>query len=500
MFFNSIRFRLQLWYGIILIFVLSGFGFTAYQLERAREFRDLDAELNRRVSAITLALRPPPRERGPGERRAGPPPFEDPRPDGPPPRPNNRPFHNGAPEDFSPRLREFILPPQQERLFGGNETNSFYYIIWTRDGDEVSRSTNAPVDVTKPAGFLAAQTPEIRMRGAWREILFATPNRETILIGRSAAAELAELRRVLWRFFGVGGVIALLGLAGGWWIATRAIHPIEDISRTAGKIAAGDLTQRINIADMDTELGQLAGVLNSTFARLDAAFAQQTRFTADAAHELRTPVAVMLTQTQSALSRERSAADYRETIEACQRATQRMRRLIETLMVLARLDSGQETLQRTRFDLAQAVRECVESVKPLAAERGIQFECALNPVECVGASDQIEQVITNLLTNAIHYNKENGQVKLSTRQEDDTAILAIADTGQGISIEDLPHIFDRFFRVEKSRSSGRNGLGLAISKAIIEKHGGSIEVSSRLGEGTEFLVRLPLNWQKDDSV
>ena len=355
MFFNSIRFRLQLWYGIILIFVLSGFGFTAYQLERAREFRDLDAELNRRVSAITLALRPPPRERGPGERRAGPPPFEDPRPDGPPPRPNNRPFHNGAPEDFSPRLREFILPPQQERLFGGNETNSFYYIIWTRDGDEVSRSTNAPVDVSKPAGFLAAQTPEIRMRGAWREILFATPNRETILIGRSAAAELAELRRVLWRFFGVGGVIALLGLAGGWWIATRAIHPIEDISRTAGKIAAGDLTQRINIADMDTELGQLAGVLNSTFARLDAAFAQQTRFTADAAHELRTPVAVMLTQTQSALSRERSAADYRETIEACQRATQRMRRLIETLMVLARLDSGQETLQRTRFDLAQAV-------------------------------------------------------------------------------------------------------------------------------------------------
>ena len=121
-------------------------------------------------------------------------------------------------------------------------------------------------------------------------------------------------------------MVLLLGLTGGWWVATRALRPIEDISATAVKIAAGDLSQRISTRDTENELGRLAAVLNSTFARLEAAFAQQRQFTSDAAHELRTPITVMLTQTQTALNRERGAAEYRATVEACQRAAQRMRR------------------------------------------------------------------------------------------------------------------------------------------------------------------------------
>src|SRR5204863_3265733 len=136
-----------------------------------------------------------------------------------------------------------------------------------------------------------------------------------------------------------------LGLAGGWWIATRAIQPIADISATATKIAAGDLSQRISAADAENELGRLASVLNSTFARLEAAFAQQARFTADASHELRTPVSVILTQTQTALSRPRTEAEYREALEACQRAAQRMRKLTNSLLELARLDAGQDTVK-----------------------------------------------------------------------------------------------------------------------------------------------------------
>ena len=158
----------------------------------------------------------------------------------------------------------------------------------------------------------------------------------------------------------------VLGLAGGWWVATRAIRPIEAISATAVKIAGGDLSQRINAADTDSELGRLAGVLNSTFARLEAAFAQQARFTSDASHELRTPVSVILSQTQTALSRERPAAEYREALEACQRAAQRMRNLTESLLELARLDAGQEPMKQERFDLLRVARECVEMVRPLA--------------------------------------------------------------------------------------------------------------------------------------
>jgi len=306
--------------------------------------------------------------------------------------------------------------------------------------------------------------------------------------------ELAELHHFAWSLSGIGGLVLVLGLTGGWWLSTRAIRPIEDISATAVKIAAGDLSQRINVADTDNELGRLAGVLNSTFARLEAAFAQQGRFTADAAHELRTPVTVILTQVQTALKQERAAAEYRATVEACQRAAQRMRGLLESLLELARLDAGQEPMRTRRFDLARTVSDCVELVQPLAAERGIKIQSELPALEIVGDPGRLAQVFTNLLSNAIHYNKDHGEIRVSVQRRDGAALVTVADTGEGISEQDLPHVFERFFRADKSRSSaaGRNGLGLAISKAIVTAHGGGIEVESKPGAGATFTVRLPL--------
>jgi len=302
---------------------------------------------------------------------------------------------------------------------------------------------------------------------------------------------LADLRRTALILTSVGAGILLLGLLGGWWLASRAIRPIADISSAAVKISAGDLSQRINISETESELGRLASVLNSTFARLDAAFAQQQQFTSDAAHELRTPVSVMLTQTQTILNRERSAADYRETVEACQRAAQRMRRLIESLLELARLDAGQQQMKRMRFDLAQTARDCVTLIQPLADERHVKVFCNVPPLNCLGDPERLSQVITNLLTNAIAYNKDNGEVRVSGEVKNGTTILTVRDTGVGISSADLPHVFDRFYRVDRSRTSGNTGLGLAISKAIVEAHGGTIEVSSQLDVGTSFMVRLP---------
>ena len=296
------------------------------------------------------------------------------------------------------------------------------------------------------------------------------------------------MRRLALWLVAAGTTVLLLGLAGGWWVATRAIRPIEAISATAVKIAGGDLSHRINAADTDSELGRLAGVLNSTFARQEAAFAQQAQFTSDASHELRTPVSVILSQTQVALSRERPSSEYREALEACERAARRMRNLTESLLQLARLDAGQETMKRERFDLSRVVRDCVEMVRPLATERGIQIQSDVPSLECVGDAERIGQVVTNLLTNAIHFNREKGEVRLSARAEGDVVLLAVADTGQGIPAEDLPHLFERFYRADKSRSriQGRNGLGLAICKAIMDAHGGGIEVSSQPGAGSTF--------------
>ena len=511
--FKSIKWRLQLWYGLILVVVLAGFGFTAYQLEYGRQMRRIDGELHLRFGMLANAIHeplPPP----PIRVRFGMPP-PDQRPDNFPPRQN-------------PPPGKFVLPPWALGLFDASNPNGYYFVI-TRDGHDVERSTNAPASdrysysgpsdainappvlpendssVKYNGGFAvdrdyrkqtmaAGQPGPAWMHGTFREVMTELPSGELILVGKNVTPELKELHRSGLEFVCVGAIILLFGLAGGGWLVGGALRPIEAISAAAVKISAGDLSQRINVAEAESELGQLAAVLNSTFARLEAAFAQQQQFTADAAHELRTPVSVMLTQTQAALNRERSGAEYRETLEACQRASQRMRRLIESLLELARLDAGQETLKRLRFDLATVANDCADLVRPLANESGVKILAELAPLKISGDSERLALVVTNLLTNAIQYNQSGGEVRLKLESQGGLAVLTVGDTGPGISAEDLPRVFERFYRGDKSRtvSSGNAGLGLAISKAIVEAHGGTIEVASRENAGTTFTVRLPL--------
>ncbi|NBV87762.1 MAG: HAMP domain-containing protein [Verrucomicrobia bacterium] len=275
---------------------------------------------------------------------------------------------------------------------------------------------------------------------------------------------------------------------------TRAIRPIDKIREVAEKIAAGDLSQRIVIQRKETELGRLAESLNWTFSRLELEFDKQSRFLADAAHELRTPVAVLLTQTQSALVRERPAQEYRETLAACERSAQRMRRLIESLFELARLQSGQDMPPMERCDLAALVSESVQHILPLAEARGIRIMTALSAAECAVQREHLNQVLTNLLANAIEYNRDGGEVSVSVGVENGSAVLSIANTGAGIAEEDLPHVFGRFYRADKARAgSGVHiGLGLAIAQAIVRAHGGTIGVESTPGVLTTFTVRLPL--------
>ena len=521
MIFKSIKWRLQIWYGLILVVVLASFGFTAYQIEGGRQKRRIDDELQRRVGVLVMAFRPPLHGLDSGE-----PPFDRP--------PAGQIPDDGPPgQDFGDPAG-FHLPPQAAGMFDASDPNNFYFILKASDGHELARSTNAPgIEIREdhnPDKFpdklhvvhrlLTRESSAVEMpfqsyfekinlpphQGSnpqhlspaqmftfdeFREITQKLPHGEIVLVGCSFVPELKELRLTAFILVGVGGIILFFGLAGGWWLVGRAIRPIKDISATAAKISAGDLSQRINIAEAESELGQLAGVLNSTFARLEAAFAQQQQFTADAAHELRTPVSVMLTQTQTALTRERSASEYRATVEACQRAAQRMRRLIESLLELARLDAGQEQMKRMPFDLSRTVRDCVELIRPLAAERGVKIRSELPPLKCAGDSERLAQVITNLLTNAIQYNRENGEVRISAQSQNNMITFTVSDTGHGIPAENLPRLFERFYRADPSRSSGQTGLGLAISKAIVEAHGGTIEVSSNPNAGTTFTVRLP---------
>jgi two-component system, OmpR family, sensor kinase len=477
--FKSIKWRLQIWYGLILVAVLAALGITAYQLERNLLFARIEGELQRRFPPIAEALHPhPPRPGGPG---FGPPPDQM-RGDLPPP------------DDSQPG--EFHLAPVAVALFSPDDPNHYYFEIF-RDGNEIACSTNAPDPVgtesldnnIKPPDLAPPQM--LKRPYPWRAMAHQLPSGETVIIGCSIAPEEDQLRMTALTLKGVGVVVLFFGLAGGWLISSHAIRPVENISATAVKISAGDLSQRINTSETESELGQLAAVLNSTFARLEAAFVQQKQFASDAAHELRTPVSVILTQTQTALTREREAKDYKQTVEACQRAAQRMKKLIGALLELARLDAGQEQMKRLRFDASKTIGDCVELIRPLAEESGVKITAELSPLEIEGDAERLGQVITNLLTNAIQYNHDGGEVKVTGRIESGMAVVTVSDTGQGIAADDLPRVFERFYRADQSRSSGNAGMGLAISKAIIEAHGGNIDVSSEENVGTTFTLRLP---------
>lgn len=482
--FNSIKWRLQLWYGLILVLVLAGFGMTAYQLESSRVSYQINAELNWRFDVLAKALHPHPPQRAA-------PPFDHSE-SKPMPEYNPTPAENPGPRKFEPP------PLDVQQLFGTNQSNNFYFIVKNRNGMEIQRSANVPSAIMNVIDTIKSRPPAPRMRldsvsiGNYQTIKNVLPSGEEIWVGCSIKPQLRELHRIAWIFFGVGIVILIFGLTIGGWFVSRAIRPINSISDAAAKISAGDLSQRINVADTEGELGKLAAVLNSTFARLEAAFAQQKQFASDAAHELRTPVSVILTQTQTTLNREREAKDYKETVEACQRAAQRMKKLISALLELARLDAGQEQLKRLSFDFSRTIGDCVELIRPLANQRNVKIISELQPLQITGDAERLGQVIVNLLTNAIQYNCDGGEVRVNLKPENGMAVLTVSDTGYGIPPEDLPRVFDRFHRADKSRTGANAGLGLAICEAIVAAHSGTIEVASQEDIGTTFTVRLPV--------
>jgi len=397
-----------------------------------------------------------------------------------------------------PARPEFPGPPPipsleaiEQALFAEGGREAAYFMVVNHEGKVLRASASAP---TPPADLaLPATDRATRLRGERREHVRRVRPGLLLIVGRPIGAELAELRR-----FGAGlGTAAALvwaaALAVGAGIARRAIRPIEVIAATAERIAAGDLGSRIALQDTETELGALARVLNATFDRLCEALARQSRFTADASHELRTPLAVILSQAESALARERPAAEYREALEACQRAAKRLQHLVESLLTLARLDAGGGGPLNERVALDRVVAEALDLLRPLAAERRLEISAELQPAACTGRADELAQVALNLIANAIHYNREGGRIEVETAADGTNVRLTVRDTGIGIAPEHLPRIFERFYRADsaRSRAHGRAGLGLAIAAEVARRHGGRIEVKSEPGRGSEFVVTLP---------
>ncbi len=306
---------------------------------------------------------------------------------------------------------------------------------------------------------------------------------------------------------------ALLAVAtaGGVFLAGRALAPIDRITRTARAIEAGNLAGRLGLAPRDDEVGRLAATFDGMLDRLERAFIQQERaagqqrqFAADASHELRTPLTIIKGDLDVLLRRQRSAEEYEEVVRDVDEEVTRLGGLVEDLLTLARADSGQAELAREFVYLDALVDETAAGVRRLAEAKGVSVETRLAPdIAVVGDPVRLRQLVVNLLGNAVKYTPAGGRVRVTLGAVGHVqARLDVADSGIGIAPEDLPHVFDRFFRADKARAraEGGTGLGLAIARWSAETHGGRIDVRSRPGEGAVFTVWLPLALADDDGV
>ncbi len=487
--------------------MMAAFAITCYRLQTANRWREIDSALQARLTALSKSVRDSLHDRPPGP----PPPFEgkeryprDRPHDGPPggrrgefrfgpPEHGRGPNHPPPPRQWASAAAQFAPSPEAASLFAAG--SGYYYVIWLRDGAVVKRSDNAPSDTPPPDFADRDSLPHFRTRGSWREAIHCTGFGDCSLAGRRVESDLAAARSLAWTLAGAGAVVLALGYGLGWMLIGRSIRPVEEIGAAAARFAGGNLAERISVSDPASELGRLSSQLNQTFERLEAAFLRQRQFTADAAHELRTPLAILISEAQTTLARERSAAEYRETLESGLETAQQMRRITEMLLELARFDAAAEKRDvRKAENVAAAVRRAIENLHPMAYDRGVAVDARLDTACVSVARESLDVIIANLLTNAIEYNRPGGEVRVETDVEGDFAALRVSDTGTGISPDDLPYIFDRFYRADKSRSRARGhaGLGLAICKTIVEAERGSIAVESKLGEGTVFTVRLPM--------
>jgi signal transduction histidine kinase len=379
---------------------------------------------------------------------------------------------------------DFSVPPSFRASVPEDPAARTYYAVWNLQGELVDQSEPGSTPPAMPDVGIGSRLGQ-------REVVIEVPGQARILAGRRLDATYAAVRTVGLGVAYSGGLVLMLSLIGGFFLAGRALAPVAQISRTAGAMIGGDLDARIPVKGTASELEQVARALNEAFDRMRVAADRQRQFTADASHELRTPLATLGAEFEWALARPRSAAEYKSSIEKGQRAVERMTELAGRLLTLVSPGGGPD-IDRTTFDLATVVSAVVDLLKPLASGHSVTIEASYGSARVSGVRNLLADAFSNLLKNAIEYNRPGGHVYVAITADAGWAVTTIRDTGSGIDAADLPHIFGRFYRADRSRTRGGAGLGLAIVKSVVEGHGGSVTCSSTPVVGTEFQVRLPL--------
>lgn len=483
--FHSLRWRLQSYYALLLFFALSILAALSIYWIRAIERHNADSQLREARHTLIPFIRSSEnadptlwkkfevvessneRTRGPSGMRG---------PGGPP---GGR--SGGPPLPSTDGVEELL---ERGWFFGST----------AYDGTPLRLSQNFPDGLQFEVPTEERSGDRLVDSGEYRLLMHREPWGSVMIIGYSTAWSFADLWSGHWPIFVASLTLFIIVTSLGWLLIGRSLRPIQAIQTAAELVGAGELDARIESkSKAEDEVSRLSENLNQTFCRLEEMFERQKRFTAEASHELRTPIAVILGYCQIALDKDQSAEQVQDAIKACSRAGIRMKNLTNDLLELARLESGEIEFEFSKCEIRDFAEEALELIEPLAAEKGITLQDAISDATIMANSDRLWQVLVNLLNNAVRHTSAGRNITLKTLVNDSDIEIFVIDEGEGIPKEDLPNIFNRFYRVDSSRNrkTGGSGLGLAISETIIKAHGGSITVESQLNKGTTFRIRLP---------
>jgi len=467
--FDSVRTRLTLWYIGVLALVLILFSLGVYMLLARKLYTDLDNNLKATADGTTVSIL--------REMTEGRPPMD-------------------AARDA---LDEHIGPRQAAAIFDAN-------------GSLVAENTalngiHAPLPTLEsPAAdqirlYSTSERKESEQRRVIVKRATAPPAQTYAIVVSQPLDEvtngLRTIRLIL--LFSILGALVLAGL-GGWFLARRSLAPVVQMTEQARRMSADNLEQRLPISNPHDELGRLAATFNELFGRLDESLSQQRRFMADASHELRTPLSVMRTATGVTLEQEqRSDSEYRDALKVIDQQVRRLTRIVADMFTLARADAGRRAFHRNDFYLDELVWECVRAAEFLGSRKGATIRLGNLPeIPYRGDEGLLRQLILNLLDNAIKHTPSGGEVYVGLERHDSEHRIIVSDTGAGIPPEAQPHIFERFYRVDKSRSrteasdlGAGAGLGLSIARWIAETHHGRLELRSSDQTGSVFVASLP---------
>ncbi|MEM9159791.1 MAG: HAMP domain-containing sensor histidine kinase [Verrucomicrobiota bacterium] len=477
-FFKSIRWQLQAWYGLLLFAVPVLFSGIYYQIVRAEKIGEIDRRLEDQRIFILDEFR-----------KAV---FEQVDPLSLAEKINSETPFEVLIETV--QSASFEVPSRIASEFGGDDPGYYFFHLEDRNGNLIARSDNADEGFEFPEFPVEGFNIDSRYVGNVREVLVTHAFGMRLAVGQEISSEIREMRQFRGRAFLIGLGVWFFGLFGGWLIVGRFVKPIGAISDAAARISEGNLADRIQVRKTGNELDELASVLNTTFDKLQAMVESQRRFTADASHELRTPLSVILSESHRMKKGERTEEERQESLDLTLLAGGRMKKLVEDLLLLARQDSTELHLELEELQVHELVGEIVASHQSLAEQKEIKLISDLQPVRISSDAMKLTIALSNLIGNAVSHHVGKGSVWISLIREGANAVISIKDDGPGISEQDLPHIFDRFYRVEKARSAvgGHSGLGLALVESVVRQLGGTIDVVSESGKGSTFSIRIPL--------